>query len=118
VTFSGTPRIVTLETPSAPSLSIVLTTMTSDTASGVEPFRLIPGAARMSETVGSSITLASSASLPFRRTIAVSARPDADIVFLMPADNIKDEASTNTTSAMPAAVAMVVALRTARLRTL
>ena len=72
----------------------------------------------MSGTLDSSMTLPSSASLPMRRTIASSGLPEVPSVFLMPAESMSDDARTKTTSAMPPAVASVVALRTARLRTL
>ncbi len=72
----------------------------------------------MSGTLDSSITLPSSASLPMRSTIALSALPDEPSVLWMPAESISDDARTKTTSAMPSAVARVVAFRTARLRTL
>ena len=50
--------------------------------------------------------------------MALSALPDDPSVLRIPAESISDDARTKTTSAMPKAVAMVVALRTARLRTL
>ena len=64
------------------------------------------------------MVLASSASAPLRSTSALSGLPDCAIVLRMPRASICDEASTNTTSAMPSAVAIVVVLRTIRLRML
>ncbi len=66
----------------------------------------------------SSTTLPISESLPIRITMATSGLAVAPIVFLMPAPSMSEAATTNTTSAIPPAVAAVVALRTARLRTL
>jgi hypothetical protein len=119
ITPSGTPRIATLVTPFVPSLSIAATTTISATPSGCpRSSRATPGAARMSGTLDSSMTLPSSASLPMRRTIALSALPDVPRVFLIPAESMSDDARTKTTSPIPTAVAVVVALRTARLRML
>ena len=53
-----------------------------------------------------------------RSTTALSALPEEPSVFRIPAESIKDDARTKTTSAMPTAVAIVVAFRTARLRRL
>ena len=95
------------------------TTTTSAAPSGCPRSSVFtPGAASTSGTLGSSMTLPSSASLPMRMTMALSGRPEEPIVFLMPALSMSADASTKTTSAMPAAVATVVALRTVRLRTL
>ena len=111
--------MVTFVTPTAPSLAMAATTTTSGVPIGRPcSSTFTPGAARMSGTAASSTVLPSSASLPTRRTIAVSGLPDALIVLLMPAESINAEARTKTTRAMPNAVAMVVALRTARLRML
>ena len=55
----------------------------------------------------------------FRLAPAVAeAFPDTLIVFLMPAASMRAAARTNTTSAMPRAVARVVVFRTTRLRRL
>ena len=80
--------------------------------------RFTPGAPRITFTDATSSVLPSSASLPLRSTMAVSAWPATPSVLRMPAESISAEARTKTTSAMPSAVATVVALRTARLRRL
>ena len=111
--------MVTLVTPLVPILPIAPTTTASAAPNGLPcSSTLTPGAARISGTLDSSIVLPSSASLPIRRTIAVSGRPPAPSVLRMPAASISADARTKTTSAMPTAVAMVVALRTTKLRML
>lgn len=117
--LSGTPRSVTLVTPTAPIFSMAATTTSSGAPIGF-PFSSLatPGAVRMVSASDLSRMLASSASLPRRTTTATFGSPAAESVFLIPAESMRAEASTKTTSAMPSAVAMVVAFLTARLRTL
>ena len=62
--------------------------------------------------------LASSASDPLRSTKPLSRLPELPIVREIPSESISAAASTNTTSAMPMAVASVVTHRTVRLRVL
>jgi hypothetical protein len=62
--------------------------------------------------------LDSSASEPLRRISTLSGRPLDSIARCAPSPSICAAANTNTTSAMPTAVAIVVTLRTRRLRTL
>ncbi len=114
-----TPRICAFETPSVPTLSSAITTTTSATASG-EPSRR-RATSRAAVTTGTSacrMPLDSSASEPLRITMATSGWPVMPSVRSMPSPSIRTEENTNTTSATPAAVAIVVVLRTARLRTL
>ena len=110
----------TFVTPFAPSFSSAATTTTSPDPNGSAPApaRFTPGIAFTSATCGSSTPLSSSALEPFRSTIATSAFPAEPSVRRTPSESISADESTNTTSAMPIAVAAVVARRTNRLRRL
>jgi hypothetical protein len=62
--------------------------------------------------------LDSSLSLPLRKTMALLGLPLSDMVWRMPLDSICEDATTNTTKAMPSPVAIEVVLRAVKLRML
>ncbi|MNL14137.1 hypothetical protein D3C87_1350670 [compost metagenome] len=112
-----TPRITTLAGEAAPLLVSEISTTASREAMG-RPSRFIAtaGCISMAAAWSREIALWISVSAPLRINTTLSGSPVVTSVCLRPASSISMAAKTNTTSASPPAVSVVVSRRAQTLR--